>query len=265
MKYFSKLRGRYLTFIRKRTIIILKGVNKMARTARVKDEYGIYYINQVSSEDINLFNDNVDRDKFLSILSTSREKNDFKLYAYCLMNPNEYHLILNANGSDISKIMKEINISYAMYLNHSNNIYKDRYKSTLIKDKENLMLIINKIHVVGKNTASIYNSYCYYNEEILITTDLIDKLDLQLIVKDNCLSRNSECKDCIKTVEDGIAKLNDLAQSKTLTIEELLKNKPLRNDMIRLLRRTSTLSLKELGNIFGGLSESAICKILNGN
>ena len=237
----------------------------MPRTAREKDDYGIYYINQQGIKGRTLFNDDIDRDKFLSILTTSKEKNNFKLYAYCLTNPNEYHLLINANGSDISKIMKEINIGYAMYVNYSSYIYKDRYKSVLIIDKENLLSILSKIHELSKKIDSIYNSYCFYNKDNLSTTELLDKEDLELLTDDGCFVLNTDCKNCIKTLDKGIAKFNEIAQSKNLTTEQLLSNKSIRNDLIRQFRRNSTLSLRELGNIFGGLSESTICKILNNN
>lgn len=236
----------------------------MPRTARAKDDYGIYYIKQQGIKGNNLFNDDIDRDKFLSILTMSKVKNDFKLYAYCLTNPNEYHLLINANGSDISKIMKEINISYAIYFNHASSIYKDRFKSVLIKDKENLILILSQIHELSKKIDSIYNSYCFYNKENLSNTELLDKEDLESLT-DDCYLRNTDCNNCIKTLEKGIAKFNEIAQSQNLTKEELLSNKSIRNVLIKQFRKNSTLSLKELGNIFGGLSESAICKILKNN
>ncbi|HCW73194.1 MAG TPA: hypothetical protein DHM90_04710 [Clostridiaceae bacterium] len=48
-----------------------------------------------------------------------------------------------------------------------------------------------------------------------------------------------------------------------MSLTELLKEKELRNELILKFRKNSTLSLKELGSLFGGLSESSICKILN--
>lgn len=259
----KKLWGRYLTFISLWVIILIKDVDKLARTARIKDIHGIYYINQLGTEERNLFSDDLDRDKFLSILNTSKEKNDFKLYAYCLLNPNEYHLIIGANGADISKIMKEINISYAMYVAHPSSIYRDRYRSQLIQDKDQLLSILNDIHATGKKIDSKYNSYCFFNEDIS-SDGLLDKIDFELLIQNgDCLIQKSECKDCIKTMEKALARLNEIANCKDLTIDELMANKPLRNDLIKQFRRESTLSLKELGKLFGDLSESTICKILN--
>lgn len=239
-------------------------MNKLARTARVKNVHGIYHITQLGTEERNLFNDDLDRDEFLSILSSSKKINDFKLYAYCLSNPNKYHLIIGANGSDISKVMKGINISYAMYVNHPLPIYRDRYKSVLIQDKDSLMSILNEIHATGKRSNSLYNSYCYFNKEIS-QEGLLDKLDFEsLIQTGDCLIQRCKDKECIKTTEKALEQLNSIAEGKGITIKEIMANRPLRNDLIKKFRRNSTLSLKELGEIFGGLSESTICKILGG-
>lgn len=238
-------------------------MNELARTARIKDVHGIYYIKQLGTEERNLFTNDLDRDKFLALLNSSKEINDFKLYAYCLTNPNEYHLIIGANGSDISKIMKGVNISYAMYVAHPSSIYRDRYRSVLIQHKDQLLSILNEIHATGEKTDSQYNSYCFFNEN-RSDGGLLDKLDFKLLKEtDDCLIHKSECKNCIRTMEKALDKLNEIAGCKHLTLDEVMSNKPLRNDLIKQFRRESTLSLKELGILFGGLSESTVCKILN--
>jgi len=232
--------------------------------SRIKDDYGTYYITQLGSSQRDLFQDKKDRDKFLSILLDAKEKNDFKIYAYCISRSNEYHIVINANGSDISKVMKGINISYAMYVNSHGNLYKDRYKSILIKDKDTLMNILCKIHNEGKKLNSIYNSYCLYNKTQLFESKVIDEKDIELLIaKKNCFDRNENCKDCMKTVEEAFTKLQIIVSSKDTVIDEFLKDKYARNKLIKEFRKKSTLSLKELGEVFGGLSESSICKILN--
>lgn len=234
----------------------------MPRAARIKDNYGVYHITQQGCDDRNLFNNDRDKNKFLSILIASKDKNDFKLYGYCLANSNVYHLIINSNGADISKIMKEINIGYAMYVDSSIPIFKDRYKSELIRDKENLLSLLKEMHENGKKIESNYNSYCFYDEDGLQTTFLLDIDDLSLLSSD-CSSIKPECKNCINTLDEAKIKLIEVAKPKGLSIEELLKDKQQRNELIKSFRRNSTLSLKELGVVFGNLSESTICKILN--
>lgn len=234
----------------------------MPRKARIKDDYGIYHITQLSSNNTNLFNNDDDREKFLEIITSAKEKNNFRLYAYCLTKDNQYHLVINSNGSDISKIMKAINISYAMYLSTTNPLFKDRFKSELIKDRNKLMELLDELHENGKKAKSRYNSYCFYDKEGIENIELLDKEDLGSMSED-CKNINSDCVDCIKTVEAGIDKLNNFAREKNLTLEEIFRDKQLRNRLIKDLRKTSTLSLKEIGYIFGDISESTICKILS--
>lgn len=236
----------------------------MPREARIKDDYGIYYVSQLGSSERNLFENTEDRNKFLSILLAAKEKNDLKIYAYCISKSNEYHLVINAQGSDISKVMKGINISYALYVNSSSNIYKDRFKSVLIKDRDTLLATLTKIHNEGKKSKSVYNSFCLYNEKDLTDSGLLDSNDIKLLdTKENCFDQNTNCKDCIKTLDQAISKLQELSIRQGLTVDQLIKNKSIRNELIKRFRRNSTLSLKELGALFGGLSESSICKILN--
>ena len=126
------------------------------------------------------------------------------------------------------------------------------------------MSILNEIHATGKRSNSLYNSYCYFNKEIS-QEGLLDKLDFEsLIQTGDCLIQRCKDKECIKTTEKALEQLNSIAEGKGITIKEIMANRPLRNDLIKKFRRNSTLSLKELGEVFGGLSESTICKILGG-
>lgn len=235
----------------------------MPRTARDKYHYGVYYISQSSDEDKVLFRNKDDREKFLSILSSVKKISGFKLYAFCVIKSKEYHLIIGTNGSDISSIMKGINIRYAMYIDDSSPIFKDRYKSILIEDKKDLISILDKIHARGIEEDTRYNSYCFYDQGIIFDDGLLDKLDLDLLTeKEDCLVSMNDCDDCIRNIEEGYIELKEIANTKGLTVEEIIADKPLRNDLIRQFRKNSTLSLKEIGKIFGGLSESSICKIL---
>ena len=47
-------------------------------------------------------------------------------------------------------------------------------------------------------------------------------------------------------------------------MDELTKNKEIRNNIIRELRKNSSLKLKEIGELVGGLSESRVSRILKG-
>jgi hypothetical protein len=57
-------------------------------------------------------------------------------------------------------------------------------------------------------------------------------------------------------------KLMEIIESEGYTFESMLKDKKYRNELIKDFRKQSILSLKELGELFGGISESGISRIL---
>ena len=237
----------------------------MARTARIKETYGIFYIHQTSSGERPLFSSDEDRAYFLDVLKRAQKKFGFKLYAYCMLSPNAYHLVLDPNGTDLSSIMKSINIGYAMYVKCEHPLFRDRYKSMLLTSSEAVQLQIQKIH---KQSDSPFNSYCHYDLEHPLPLDWISSLTPAAysgasLSDGSSTVQETDCKACITSLREAKAHLSRLAKEDGKNPSELLKDKACRNQLIKDFRRQSTLSLKELGELFGGLSESSICKILN--
>lgn len=240
----------------------------MARQARIKNIYGIYHIFQRGGNERPLFTSREDREIWLKIVSKTKEKYQFKLYAYCASEPNEYHLVLNLQGGDISKIMKSINIAYAMHVKCPEQLFRDRYRSKLIETKEallDLMALIHRRSNFHENGSDPYNSFCCYrglNKDTLVPVDVNDIKTREDITSMNETGQN-QCNNCIQTLEDAEEKLKRLLHISMSTQEELKKDKLYRNQLIRRFRIESTLSLKELGILFGGLSESAVSKIIS--
>ena len=104
----------------------------MPRTFRLKSEDAIYHIMCKSITEVDLFKDAEDKKKYLTLIKKYKLIYNFKLYGYCLMD-NHLHLIIDANGADISKVMHGINFSYAMYFNkkykREGHLFRDRFKS----------------------------------------------------------------------------------------------------------------------------------------
>ena len=231
----------------------------MARQARIKDPHGTFHITQSGGSGRVLFEKDEDRRHFLEILRRAQSKFQFKLYAYCLLTDNSYHLVMDLNGADMSKVMKSINIGYAMYLDTKEPLFKDRYKSTLLKDTEDTEKVIQKLHERGKEerNSSFFNSYCIFDSSSPLMLDWVSPLASRIGAE------TEECRNCIETVDEAEMKLIEVTRERGITLSELFKEKEIRNDLILKFRKSSTLSLKELGKLFGGLSESSICKILS--
>ncbi len=229
----------------------------MARKARVKDPYGTFHITQSSGPHRKLFETMEERQTFLEILRRCQVKFQFKLYAYCLLSDQDYHLVINPSGGDLSKIMKSINIAYAMYVDSKEPLFKDRFKSEKMNDLDEAQSFISKLHRPGQN-LSLYNSYCVYDPKNPLKLDWVSKLS----------TAKSEPFDETKlenigSLEEASKKLQQIILEKDLPLKELFKDKEFRNELIVTFRKNSNLSLKELGIFFGDLSESTICKILN--
>lgn len=73
----------------------------------------------------------------------------FKVYGYCLMDTHG-HLMIDANGADISKFMHVINQCYAQYYNkrykRRGHLFQDRFKSKIVEDDVYLLTLSGYIH-----------------------------------------------------------------------------------------------------------------------
>ena len=121
----------------------------MPRKARIKTDQSIFHIICKSISEVDLFKDDKDKEKYLLLIKKYKDIYKFKLYGYCLMD-NHVHLMIDANGADISKLMHGINFCYAMYFNKKHNrcghLFKDRFKSIIITNERHLRTLSLYIH-----------------------------------------------------------------------------------------------------------------------
>jgi putative transposase len=127
----------------------MKGVVFMPRMARQKDKQSIYHVMVRSIKEVDLFETEKDKIRYFKIIRKYKEKYQFKLYAFCLMD-NHGHLMIDANGADISKIMHSINFSYAQYFNREHNrhghLFQERFKSKIVEQEDYLITLSAYIH-----------------------------------------------------------------------------------------------------------------------
>lgn len=121
----------------------------MPRCARVKTYDSIFHIMVRSIDDTLLFRDDYDKDRFLELVKKYQDIYSFKVYAYCLMD-NHGHMIIDAAGADISKIMHGINQSYAQSFNRRHgrrgHLFWDRFKSKIVSDEKYILALSGYIH-----------------------------------------------------------------------------------------------------------------------
>lgn len=122
----------------------------MPRTARKKSADAMYHVMSRSISEVDLFRDNEDKDKYLSILKHYKTIFEFRVYSYCLMD-NHSHLLIDVNGADISKIFHGVNLRYAIYFNKKykrhGHLFQDRFKSKIIDSNSYFVKLSAYIHI----------------------------------------------------------------------------------------------------------------------
>lgn len=63
-----------------------------------------------------IFIDDFDKEKFLSIVSTVSKEYKLNIHAFALLN-NHYHLMVENKRENLSNAMRQLNSLYAMYFN----------------------------------------------------------------------------------------------------------------------------------------------------
>lgn len=271
----------------------------MPRIARNKGAYLTYHIIQRGNERKNIFISEDDRKRFIETIYRVKEKYNIKLEAYCLMD-NHVHLLINDNGNDISKVVKSINISYAYYFNHTykrvGHLFQDRFRSEIINDDNYLLSVSAYIHnnpvkagIVRIPQEHKWSSISYYLGKENYRGSLVDTERILGLFSSNKKKAMKEYNDyvlkyepnteVIDVEEDKIILMkentnylesyvaaqkfvNKELQTVEKGIDDLPTDKILKRELIIKLRKNSCLTLKEIGQLVGGMSPSMVCKIL---
>lgn len=267
----------------------------MPRRERQKEAYSTYHIIMRGNEKRNIFLAEEDRDRFMTLLERAKESYNFKLYAYCLM-ANHVHLVLMDNGHDISQTMKSINTGYAVYFNkkyeRSGHLFQDRFRSQIITEEPYLLEVSRYVHnnPVKANLVKYPSEYLWssYNEYMMQTYDSVVDIEFILSFFDNDINvavneyqnfvlRQDQSDKSFMDIDDGQVKSSEcpspaiisgqsllirLAQNQQLEVEEYLKTAANRYNAVKELKQLKVLTLKEIGQLCGNISESRVSHIL---
>lgn len=88
----------------------------MARKPRIHYYGAITHSIARGNNKENIFYENADKAKYLDLLKKYRDKYDFLLYAYVLMD-NHLHLLIEVRDIPLSGIMHGLQLSYTQYFN----------------------------------------------------------------------------------------------------------------------------------------------------
>ncbi len=144
----------------------------MARPLRFEIEDALYHITARGNERKQIFIEEEDNKKFITLLSELPGRYGVNIHAYVLMS-NHYHLLIETPKGNISKAMHYLNVSYTVYFNRKNgrsgHLLQGRYKSFIIEKESYLLAVSRYIHlnpvrarVVARPEEHRWSSYRSY-------------------------------------------------------------------------------------------------------
>lgn len=183
----------------------------MGRRPRIEYYGAIYHITIEGKDDI--FKDDEDKITFLEILGELRDRCDFKVLAYCILD-NKYDLLIKFHNIFISKVMQRVSMYYTRYFNlkyhRKGSPYKGRYKSTIIEDKKYLLGKIRDIHLIPMRKGYVTSMEDYkWSSDVFYRFNLESTLDIGFILDDLDDDRNLAIKRYIDYMNLGDVKIKD--------------------------------------------------------
>jgi putative transposase len=121
----------------------------MARKSRIEFEGGFYHVITRGNQRQKIFFEEKDFLKYLEILSDYKDRYDFLVYGYVLMDTH-VHLLIETGQIPLSKILQGINQRFTMYFNWRHgtvgHLFQGRYKAILCDRDAYLLSLVKYLH-----------------------------------------------------------------------------------------------------------------------
>lgn len=252
----------------------------MVRNFRPKSKSGIYHVMLRGINKQIIFEGEEDKRKFKEVVKERKEICNFQLYSYCLMD-NHVHLLLKETEEGISKIVKRIGSSYALWFNFKyqrcGSLFQGRFRSENVETKDSLLRVVRYIHqnpLKAGVASNVFENKWTSIHEFFTTGDMVDtdtvlnqfskdKTDTILNFK-NFMEETNEDEflddfDFIKkTDNEVISILNQMGVENIAKLQQMDKKE--RNDVLSELKNMEGISVRQLSRITG-ISRSVIARI----
>jgi len=118
----------------------------MARPLRLEFPGALYHVTSRGDRQEDIYDDDDDRQVFLSVMASVCESCNWICHAYCLMS-NHYHLLVETPDANLSRGMRQLNGVYTQTFNRRHgrvgHVFQGRYKAILV-DRENYLLELSR-------------------------------------------------------------------------------------------------------------------------
>jgi len=151
----------------------------MARKPRIHYRGAINHVIARGNNRENIFRENGDKEKYLDLLKKYKDKYDFLIYAYVLMD-NHLHLLIEVRDIPLSGIMQGLQLSYTQYFNkiygRVGHVFQQRYKAVLCGKDDYLLTLIKYIHgnpVKAGLSPSLDYKWSSHRDYLKVESDLV--------------------------------------------------------------------------------------------
>ena len=145
---------------------------------------GYYHVVNRGVEQRVVYKDKDDFEMFLNVLCTACQLYNVQLHGYVLMS-NHYHLLIETKDENLSRFMKHVNASYAIYFNkkykRSGHLWQGRFKSWYVTDESYLYALIGyiennpiKAKMIERLGQYPYSSYLAFSNKVEVIPCLKD-------------------------------------------------------------------------------------------
>ena len=240
----------------------------MARRTRKQSKSGIYHVMLRGMNRQDLFHNDDDMYKMISVLSECTEISGVRLHGYCLMT-NHVHLLVQT-GEDfdsemLPQFMKRITVRYVTYYNNKNNrigsLFQDRYRSEAVETDAYFLTVLRYIHrnpvkagITKTPSEYIWSSYGnYVGKSGFVYTDMANSM-LGETFESYMEFDGTQCLD----VDEDTHRLTDSELS--IIVEETLKipisaivslDRAERNDALRLISAIKGSTYRQISRLTG--------------
>lgn len=122
----------------------------MPRSPRLHAPNLLYHVFARGNNRESIFFEDSDYQRFLSNLEKFRITLEYTIYAYCLL-PNHFHILIQVNKINLSKIMQILMTAYTMFINRKygrvGHVFQGRFQSIIVEKETYLLQVQRYIHL----------------------------------------------------------------------------------------------------------------------
>jgi putative transposase len=252
----------------------------MPRQARQKSQSGNYHIVLRGINKQLLFEEEEDKEKFISCLQHYKGICEYEIYGYCLMD-NHVHILLKEGKESIDQVMKKIGVSYVSWYNRkydrSGHLFQDRFRSEVVETEEYLLVVLRYIHQNPIKSGEVKNlrefKWSSYGEYIdhsrIVDREFIFgifanerekavacfKQFMKEQVEDNCIEANDRKRLTDQELKITIQEYVGIMRPIELQHMEKVK----RDEFLRKIKKIAGISTRQIARLTG-ISQSVVVK-----